>query len=181
MKLEEVTISQKRILQTYSSLPEEYRKIIETLYTGIPQNQIYQIFKVDELIRPNRGNNLIPLKELKDKVGVYIFINENCEPVYVGLTGRKEKSSQSLRDRLQKQLNGNEDNSTLAKNIREIESLLNTINEKEKPKELKEWIVMYTTYIIVIITGELKDNEAIKKAQNLETVLIALLRPKYNK
>ena len=183
MKLKPVVISKENILKDYSALSEEYKEIIRILYTEIPQNQIFKIFKVEELIRTNGNNYLVPIKELKEKIGVYIFINKEYEPVYIGLAG-KEDSTHSLRDRLQKQLNANLSNSTLAKNIRDIEGLLqsdSTILNIEQKEKLRELILRYTAYIIVIITGEREDNNAIKKAKDLEKVLIALLRPRYNK
>jgi len=185
MKLRKVTISKKSILDAHPSLPKVYKNIINILYTEILQNQDQvKVFEVDKLIKKNGRNDLSPLNEVKDKVGVYIFINKNCEPVYVGLAGESSNSKHSLKGRLQKQLNADLSNSTLAKNIRDIEGLLQNNQEILKirdRKRLKELICKYTAYIIAIITGELQDDNAIEDAKSLEKVLIALLRPKYNK
>ena len=190
MKLKEIIISKENIFKQNPKLPQRYREIIDILYHDFTiqnQNQSdvvkIKFFSLDRIVKVESKNIISELNELKKKVGVYIFINEECEPVYIGLAGKKN-GDHSLKDRLQKQLNANLTNSTLAKNIRDMEGLLQNdpkILNTQKKSDLKKLILIYSTYIIVIITGLLNEDSAIKEAEDLEKILIAILRPKYNK
>lgn len=178
-----IIISKESILKSYPNLEEYYANVIKKLYGDLIQNSNFETYNTSRIIR-DKKNDLRSLKNLKDKVGVYIFTNEDCEPVYIGRAGKGRKSEHSLKDRLQKQLNADLSNSTLAKNIKEIEGLLQndkSILGTNDKKKLKELIKKYAPKIFVIPVGKLGENKARELAQNLEKILIAVLRPKYNR
>jgi hypothetical protein len=181
-----IIISKETILEKYQNLQPFYVSVISVLYGNGDQDSDFRIceFKTSDIVKEGR-NNLRELKVFEGKTGVYIFTDEQHEPVYIGLAGERESSDHSLKERLQKQLNADLSNSTLAKNIGEIEGLLkndpNMQNTRDK-NGLKKLINEYSPKLIVISTGDLNNNEeAREKAQILEKMLIALLRPKYNR
>jgi len=180
-----IIISKKIILERYPNLESFHVNVIKVLYGDEDQDSNFGIreFKTSDIIK-NDSNNLRGLRDFEGKTGVYISTDENGAPVYIGLAGEGKSGNHSLKERLQKQLNAHLSNSTLAKNIREIEGFLQNdpnMRETEDKNRLKELIKKYAPKLIVISTGDLNRNEDREKAQRLEKILIALLRPKYNR
>lgn len=181
-----IIISKENIFENYPNLEEYYANIIKKLYGDSIQNRGFEIynFNTSDILNIEGRNNLGNLECLEMKVGVYIFANKDYEPVYIGLAGEGNESNHSLKGRLQKQLNADLSNSTLAKNVKDIEGLLQhdgSILDTNNKKELKKLIRKYAPKIFVISTGELRENEVRELTQNLEKILIAALRPKYNR
>jgi len=151
-----------------------YGKYIPNIIKKTINSNFKKEYNVKEIINLKGRNDIKKLDNLKKKVGVYIFANKNCKPVYIGLAGAIKKGKHSLKNRLQIQLNADLSNSTLVKNIREIENLM----IKSTSKELIE---RYAPKLCVIPTGEVGTNKAIESAKDLEKMLIFFLKPRYNK
>jgi len=146
-----INISYEIILKTYSFSYPYIEETINLLYAkqkNLSQNISIKSFKTQDIINKptekneNPDNNLKPLDEFKDKTGVYIFLDKDKNPVYIGVAGEK-KAKQHLRKRLEQHFNCN---SGLSKNIIEIENLLNNININPTTdrKILKNLILKYT-------------------------------------
>lgn len=144
-------------------------------------NNIQEIFNLEcfelaKVIDKNASNNYSSLKQeyFKDdekQAGVYIFLNSCKEPVYVGLSGVKEKNVQSnLFQRITNQLTKS---SHLLKNIVDVENIL---NKNLKLEQDKAHILTYAPYLLVYSCD--KD---IEKAQALELILLSTLQLKYNR
>ena len=152
-------LSKENILKDYPRLPPFYKKVISKLFGDSTQKVETYKFRSDEIVNIDGCNKprVFGKDELGDKVGVYIFANKDCKPVYIGLAGKGEKSEHSLYGRLQKQLNALISNSTIAKNIKEIEGILQNKNRIKTTKEkngLKQLILEYAPNIFVIPTGK---------------------------
>ncbi len=117
----------------------------------------------------------------KEKTGVYIFLDNDNIPVYVGVAG-KVGGDHDIKQRLQKQFNCDNTNATLSINIEEIESILQSIQINcPKKKDKKELILKYASKLLVIEVGDISSADEVQKAQSLEILLIALFNAKYNK
>lgn len=179
-----INISYNTIIKNYN-LNSDLKKTIKGLYDGI-----YPTFITSSIIilGDKSTNYLDSLNDFINKTGVYIFLNNDNVPVYIGVAGEKA-SKQSLKARLSLQLNGNKSNSTLAKNIKEIEELLNNTDftyfhsdDELNKTNYKQLILDYAPKFIVIDKGILShDNDNAKESLSLEKALIAIFNSKYNK
>jgi len=132
-----------------------------------------------DIINIKGDNNLEKLNPFKKDIGVYIFLDEDNFPVYIGVAAEKE-SKHSLRDRLQKQFNCNLSNSTISKNISTIEKIYGNSIDDETLEKKKLLLLKYAPKLLVIPIGELNEPENISKALELEKLLISLYNSKYN-
>ena len=174
-----IIISYEEIISKYNKLGSFYVSILKGIY-GKEANFSIVPFKTKKFISLNSYNNLSGLDYYKNKIGVYIFLDKNQVPVYIGVAG-EENSTHSLKDRLQKQLNCNKSNSTISKNIAVIETILQNREMNNELNALKNLLLEYAPNFLVIEVGSIGDNEAAKKALELEVFLIALFNSKYNK
>ncbi|MDD5053507.1 MAG: hypothetical protein PHO27_12300 [Sulfuricurvum sp.] len=159
----------------YPEIIYDYQNIDNFLKDTVPRlldqksPNSFKVFDLNSTININGSNKLKPLHEFKNCCGVYMFLSEDNEPVYVGFGGER---NQDLFERIAyKQFRGD----TLVKNIKEIETSFN------KDMSVKQILITYTPKLLVIPVGKLNEKLSIKKAKILETVLIALLNCKYNK
>lgn len=160
-------ISQDNILNAYTNLDQFFREIIKLLYQQESSDRIEKFIAKDYKSVRNKFTN---------KTGVYIFLNEEMIPVYIGEGGIEKKDD--LKERLNHQIvRAPKDKAkTLLKNIKDIEELL-----QNRPIENDEALKMINEfYVLVVITGDM-GTEAVKQTNALETILIALYGPKYNK
>lgn len=184
MTVEQITIPKKHILNKYKNLDEKVKNIIQQLYTIDKYDEEYQVrnfdmktkkVKIENIINENGQNSYKKyLNFIKEKTGVYIFLDKNNKPVYIGFGGQVDKE-QSLYERIRsKQLSSND---TLIKNINEKESCdLDT----SKSWERKKFLLKNISSLIIIDCGT-QIEENVRFAQSLEIILIALFNPKYNK
>ncbi|PIE80805.1 MAG: hypothetical protein CSA15_01485 [Candidatus Delongbacteria bacterium] len=215
---EKILISKDDILSQYSSMNKYFIKCIRALYGESIDDVKLDKFNPSKIINDNGNNNLSSLDILKDRTGVYIFVNNEKVPVYIGVGGKKVEG-QDLKTRIGQELReyraseedtgttsskeiknielqpNNEEidfdestekvksvkkgdtGATLSKNIQDIECLL--MNKEITPNESIKKIKSFN--LITISIGSIVDKEDVKKARVLETILISLFNPKYNK
>jgi len=184
----DINISYEVIMETYNFSHPYIEETISLLFSKQKkpsQNISIKSFKTQDIIsipteeNQKPDNNLKPLDEFKDKTGVYIFLDKDKNPSYIGVAGEKN-AKQHLRKRLEQHFNCN---SGLSKNIIEIENLLNNIKIKptNNRRILKDLILEYVPNFLVIEVGTLEDETAVKRSLNLEKCLIAIFNSKYNK
>ena len=166
-------------MKEYNNLDNLFKNVIKTLYGQESPMEFKKVLSTN-IININGENNLKSLNEFDGSTGVYIFLNKNHIPVYIGVAG-KQGSTHSLKDRLQKQFNCHESNATLAKNIVDIESLLqNKSIPNSSVKDRKKLISEYAPTLIIIDMGTL-NNSNVKNSLALEQILISIFNSKYNK
>ena len=213
MIAKQIVISEIEILNKYSNLNEKVKFIIEKLYEIDKYQEEYKVTNeikiktilVDkELLEKSKSFS----KDYRDKTGVYIFLNNNNIPVYIGFSGKGKK--QDLKKRIENQLSAKDNNySNIVTNIIKIEKELDYINLKNhfnniediivtlklredyhkkrteiRPeidfKELQRILLKYTSSLIIVCIGSKENEENVKFAQALEVILIALFNSKYN-
>lgn len=188
----QILISKDEILKKYNYFDLRVKDIIEKLYDDSIDEHELKLFNItikkirlSDMIKLNIQNSYKNLEFVKKKTGVYLFLDKDENPVYIGFSGRGEK--QDLKERIIKHFSKNKSVSKLITNIKEIENYLNNINLENT--EFKEILLNYTSFLIVIDCGNMYKNETFKEknednvkfAQALEVILIALFNSKYNK
>ena len=128
------------------------------------------------------NNNLRKLDSYSDKSGVYIFLDEDNIPVYIGVAG-KIGGMHSIKDRLGVQLKCDLSNATLIKNILSVNVLLQDTKHQENTtnNEFKKLILEFSPRFIVISLGNVTHDSSVKNANVIEQSLIAIFNSKYNK
>jgi hypothetical protein len=177
VKIKEViSISKKEILEKYQDMDKYFRDVIERLYAGE-----YASFDLKNIIKESGNNDCSALNFLTGKTGCYMFLCDGGIPVYIGIGG-EEVGGRDLYERVRQQCGkGSDSGVTLSQNIQDIDKLF---VKKEKKKEIT---LEYSTnkkktfYLIPIVVGDVTEEEDVGKAKALETILIALFHPKYNK
>lgn len=188
----QILISKDEILKKHNNFDLRVKDIIEKLYDDSIDkyelklsNITIKKIRLSDMIKLNIQNSYKNLEFVKKKTGVYLFLDKDEKPVYIGFSGRGKK--QYLKERIKKHFSGNESVSKLIRNIKEIENYLNNTNLEDT--EFKEILLNYTPFLIVIDCGNMYKNETFKEkneenvkfAQALEVILIALFNSKYNK
>lgn len=185
MFTEQIIISKDEILTKYRNLDKKVKNIIQILYTIAEYAKEYQVenfdmrikkVKIENIINENSKNSYKKyLDFVKEETGVYIFLDKNKKPAYIGFGGQVDKG-QSLYERItSKQLSSND---TLIKNINEKEKCNLDISKLSYKR--KELLLKYTSSLIIIDCGT-QIEENVRFSQSLEVILIALFNPKYNK
>ena len=172
-------ISKENILQQYSELNSLYKDAINIIYGDDARIINRVLFKNIEKeiinLRCSQSNNSLQKCMLKNKTGVYIFILNN-KPIYIGVAGTG--NSDDLRDRINAEVRTfpSNNNATLSKNIQDIDKLLfgKEITEQDSLDLIKNSI------LLVLNIGNMTEENKVK-SKSLETVLIALFKPIYNK
>lgn len=187
-----ILISKDEILTKYINLNEKVKFIIEKLYDDSIDEHELKLFNItikkirlSDMIKLNIQNSYKNLEFVQKKTGVYLFLDKDENPVYIGFGGRGKK--QDLKERIKKHFSGNESVSKLITNIKEIENYLNNTNLENT--EFKNILLDYTPFLIVIDCGNMykdkismeKNEDNVKFAQALEVILISLFNSKYNK
>lgn len=183
---ETISISKDEILIKYSQMNQYFMDCIKVLYGKCVQGVDIKYFLPCNII--NKRNCLSILDCLKGKTGVYIFIDNDSVPVYIGIGGQKVKATQNLKVRLSQELRSyckenaatsysKDSGATLSKNIQEIDALLT--NKQVSPDDSVETIKSFG--LITITVGSITDKNSVNNSQALESILIALFHPKYNK
>lgn len=159
MIAKQIVISEIEILNKYSNLNEKVKFIIEKLYEIDKYQEEYKVTNeikiktilVDkELLEKSKSFS----KDYRDKTGVYIFLNNNNIPVYIGFSGKGKK--QDLKKRIENQLSAKDNNcSNLVYNIIKIEEKLDNEGLKNNIPEIES----------ISITLQLK-KEHKKKSKN---------------
>ncbi|MCK5538961.1 MAG: hypothetical protein KAI79_19210 [Bacteroidales bacterium] len=176
---QKITISKDEILKKYDNLDTYFRNVIKALY-GESNNVNIQCFNSKDIINLNKKNTIKMLSPYKNKTGVYIFLDDNDIPVYIGVAG-KVGGCHSIKNRLQKQFNCDSTNGTLSKNIYDIETLIGNILINSNQIDKKKLILKYAPKLLVIEVGDLINPDDINISLALEQVLISLFNSKYNK
>ena len=174
VKIKEIiSISKEEILEKY--MDDYYKNIIKALY-----GEKLDIYDLDFTINEYKaGFTIDDLNNEKGKVGCYIFIEKEV-PVYIGVGGIGTKKD--LRNRVRQELKSSDKDTgaTLSRNIQKIDALLEHKKKEEVTPENS--VNKINTFDLVTITvGKLNDSYSVEKAKALETILIALFHPKYNK
>ena len=136
-------------------------------------NGKYRLFKAKDIINIGGRNDCLSLHNYNDGSGIYIFFDDNFNPVYIGVA---KNDDHSLKERICTHLKADHSNS-ISKNIYQIEQLIGnieTINTDDRDK-LKKLLLKYAPFFMVI---PIDDSST---AIDTESVLIALLELKYNK
>lgn len=188
----QILISKDEIFKKYNYIDLRVKNIIEKLYDDSIDEHELKLFNItikkirlSDMIELNIQNSYKNLEFVKKKTGVYLFLDKNENPVYIGFGGRGEK--QDLKERIIKHFSKNKSVSKLITNIKEIENYLNNTNLEDT--EFKNILLDYTSFLIVIDCGDMyknkismeKNEDNVKFAQALEVILIALFNSKYNK
>jgi hypothetical protein len=183
---ENYPVVKEDILGKYQNMDLFFQECIEALYGK--ENEININCFLPRNIIKNKGNNdLSSLGSLEGKTGIYIFLDSESIPVYIGIGGQKV-NGQDLKIRLAQELRAyvtknektkyaRDTGATLSKNIQVIDKLL--MGNNILPDNSIETIKKFN--IIALIVGEINEEENVLKARALETVLISLYGPKYNK
>ncbi len=179
-----IILSKDSILNRYQNLDVYFRDCLEALY-GKDNGVDIKCFLPCNIINNTGKNSALALNSLIGKAGIYIFLDQDLVPVYIGKGGTSSSTADDAKDlkfRINQQLGGGNRHNTLSNNIIEIESLLsnNTITEDESIEYIKSFS------LLVISSGDRRKNgslfqDSIDNANTLETILIALFHPKYNK
>lgn len=119
MLKKQINTSESGILTRYDKLDTKVKDVIKSLYK-LEKDKICNLagsgFSIS-YIQINKDFLNIEkyeiLSNLKDKIGVYVFLDTLNIPVYIGFSGKGKINS--LKTRLSFQLNGNPTNSNLVK------------------------------------------------------------------
>ncbi len=177
---EEIIISKDEILSKYQNLSTYVKNVINAIYGEDISGIDLKCFYSSTIINTDGKNNMGVLTSYKKKTGVYIFLDNNSMPVYIGVAG-KIGGEHSIQKRLQKQFNCHKTNGTLALNIAEIEEAYGTNIGNTSKKDRKNLILNYAPNLLVICVGELENDDDIRTSLSLEKILISLFNSKYNK
>lgn len=172
-----IEISKDKILNKYNEFDDYFRKVILSLCGDMNEINL-QYFHTNKIVTVC-GNNIKILKNFSNSTGVYIFLDKDNVPVYIGVAGI-EGSRQPLQERLRKHFKCRTD-SNLSKNIYEIETIYGNKLANTSENDKKQLILDYAPKLLIIKVGELGNSVAAKKASSLEILLISLFNSKYNK
>ena len=177
---DDISISKESILSKYKSINSFFKKCLEALY-GKNNSISINCFLPCNMIKEGTNNDLKVLMPLKDRTGIYIFLDSNSIPVYIGIGGQKINANQGLKARIGQELrafkNEGDTGTTLSKNIQEIDSLL----ENKKITADESILRIKSFSLLSIDVGDIAIEVDVFKSKSLETILIALYHPKYNK
>lgn len=175
------------ILTEYDALSEYFKSAIKAIFNG--ESDLFEVIdvKANTLITDDNRNNLARLSACKEKTGIYVFLNREDQPLYVGKGGTSRNNDGNAKDlsyRISQELRGYNGNSqnTLSKNIMDVDSILydKQITMEDSINKIKNMKIR------ILVTGSRLENgtvniDMIKKVEALETILIALLPAIYNK
>lgn len=186
---ETISISKNEILAKHSQMNQYFMDCIKALYGECVQGVDIKCFLPCNIIKASKQNNYSVLEDLKKKSGCYIFLNKEQIPVYIGIGGKvlnkqdlykritQELSSYVKKGSNQKTEYAKNSGATLSKNIQEIDALLT--NNQVSPDDSVETIKTFG--LITINVGSITVKNSVNNSQALESILIALFHPKYNK
>lgn len=175
-------ILEKDILLKYKNMDIFFLNCIKSL-SGAKNIDIQQDYFFSKDMLKQGRNDLSSLKKLINKTGVYIFLDSNNIPVYIGKGGTsKEIGGRDLKYRIGQELGAGNQHNTLSNKIIKIEGFLQ--NKKiSKEDSINIFIKKFSITTITVderMINEKINLESIDKVEALETILIALLSPKYN-
>ena len=187
---ENISISKEQIQTNYQQMDIFFKNGISALYgDNVEENFEVNCFLPCNIIKESGKNSYKCFNTLKNKSGVYLFLNNNTEPVYIGIGGEK-LNGQDLERRLIQEVNvyvkkdsnfktkyAKNSGATLSKNIQDIDSILE--NNEVTPDNSIERIKLFS--ILTLSVGKINDKNSVLKSRSFETILIALFKPKYNK
>ena len=174
-------IMKQDVLDKIESVCERSKSIINSLYSNQNDLLVIKCCCIREIIENNKANNtrnrFTMLQEVSNATGVYLFINSEHVPVYIGVGGVGKSDDLADRVRNECKLHPNEDSgATLSKNIKENSRLLcNELSDEQ----IKSMICSFE--VVVIKVGEMNEPENQKFANYLESLLILLFKPLHNK
>jgi len=176
---ENLCINKYLIIKHVENAVNIVKKIILDLYESNPKNKFIHYFDAKKIMENLRSDSkdYTFLDKLKHKTGAYIFLYEN-KPLYIGVGGIKNKDDLKTRVKNECKIYGEtkEKSATLSKNIQDIETALgNTDKVKHHEKLMKKF------QIVAIALGDMSIKNNQQLAIILETILISLFHPKYNK
>jgi hypothetical protein len=181
-----IKISKDNILKKYFQMDDFFKSCINALYGDSEKPEIKRYLPKNIINDVGKDNDLSCLNELSTKTGVYLFLEDQI-PVYIGIGGEKAEG-QDLKTRINQELRAyakkgvktkysKDSGATLSKKIQKIDLLL--LNKKISPDVSVEKIKTFK--LLVICCGDVSKEKDVLKSRDLETVLIALFHPKYNK
>ena len=174
-------ILRQDVLDKIDSVCERSKSIISSLYSSTSGLLVCKCCCIREIIEQNKANNTrnrFPmLSDATNKTGVYLFINSEYVPVYIGVGGVGKSDDLADRVRNECKLYPSEDTgATLSKKIKENSSLL---CNKLSDDQIISMICSFE--VIVIDLGKMDNPDNQKFASYLESLLILLFKPLYNK
>ena len=174
-------IMKQDVIDKIESVCERSKSIINSLYSKYNDLLVCECCCIRDIIENNKAKNTrkrFPmLQGVSKATGVYLFINSERVPVYIGVGGVGKSDDLAVRVRNECKLYPNEDSgATLSKNIKENSRLLcNELSDEQ----IKSMICSFK--VVVINVGEMNEPESQKFANYLESLLILLFKPLYNK
>lgn len=186
--ISEETIKKNDIIAKITLVNEKAKAIVECLYDYnseyLAYFHDYNASEIREIIEENRANktrNIFPmLQPLKGETGVYLFFNSENIPIYVGVGGIGKNDDLYVRVRNECKIHSesySEDTgATLSINIKKELELLNQYKDDNQIKSL-----INSFRIIAINLGKMNVSSNQDFANYLESLLIILFRPQYNR
>lgn len=176
-----IRIEKQKVLTTILHLCERTKHIVHSLYTGDGEFLTVKCSVVRELIESNqkgkKHNPFNMLSGVRGATGVYLFIDNDGVPVYIGKGGTGKKDDLAIRVRNECKIFPCEDTgATLSKNIKGQHKLLN-----QELGDSKVACMIRELEVTVINVGKMTDSDSQSFAAYLESLLLLLFKPKYNK
>lgn len=158
---------------SFSGQIKDVFKILKKIDNDKNNKVTYELFEIEDVKKLKEELK----KKYKNITGVYVFLDEKDIPKYVG-------ESTNLSQRLSYQLTGNNNNSTLVKNIIANREDLDYEFKEEIKKfveefEIKELILKNFSKLIIINCDSSENKINFSKA--LERILIYFFSPTFNK
>lgn len=167
------------VIKLVENLADDVKSIIVNLYSDKSEYCTFPVSDIRKSLELNKKvikhNRYDFLDDTKSKTGVYIFINSESVPVYIGKGGVGEKDDLKRRIINECKLNPEEDSGAIpSKNIKKHFLLLNM------PKTESEIIAILNSWKVICIPigDKVENNKAM--ATYLESLLILIYKPKFN-
>lgn len=177
MGIRKLTVKERELIE---DIDEFCKKIIDEFY--LDKSKIRYEFQCEQIIKAiktnegKRGQNKVYkfLDKIKDKKGIYCFVDSEGNPVYIGQGGSK-KDDIKRRVIVEHKIYPEDTGATLTENIRKIEKLFGKNMNYEDARRL------LFDYKVIVIAKNKNDSElTIESLNRIEQILIHLFRPNYN-
>jgi len=171
-------MAKELITDKFDLLNNLFKDVINAIEEDKFSNGTLLCAQPNKIISATSQNNYDTIISTKETVGIYLFLNSDGLPTYIGKGGTSRSSNgKDLYFRLQQELGSGNKHNTLSNNIKEISNV-----SEEQSLEL---IKSFTLKILILgnrtNSSENINKEIILKSEAIETLLIALFDPVYNK
>lgn len=181
----EIKITKENVIFQANKLCKKTRKIIESLYSSVECNCVYDCSKIRKIIEKNKVKKANRQKceryellaNIAGATGVYIFLDTNKIPIYIGKGGIGKQDDLATRVRNECKIYPVEDSgATLSKNIKLEKKLLGITLSYEETVQIINGL-----RVISIKVGKMIHAKNQRYASYLESLLIMLFNPRLNR